>query len=182
MTIARSTTDDVFDGAADVLGARSAPPIVVTQTIGTGRFNSPRNAIEIDPKVLTWPVGCRRFLGAHAVQAELPRRWALIVLAVVMTGDRICREYCALLSGCGTHYGERNRAPGRPATKITIASIGIPHTGHRILALTRQSSRSNASWNARVSSYSCCSNSAPIGRTNRSRGTVVMESRLTTES
>lgn len=48
MTIARNAIDDVFDGAAAVLGARSVPPIVVTQTIGTGRFDRHRNAIEIE--------------------------------------------------------------------------------------------------------------------------------------
>ena len=103
MTIARTAIDDVFDGATAVLGARSVPPIIVTQTIGTGRFDRHRNAIEIDPKVLTWPLECRRFLGAHeaahAIQSELPRRWALIVLAVVMTG------YLAFVSAAAIKFG-----------------------------------------------------------------------------
>lgn len=123
MTIARSATDDVFDGAAAVLGARSVPPIVITQTIGTGRFNRQRNAIEIDPKVLTWPVECRRFLGAHeaahAVQAELPRRWALIVLAVVMTG------YLAFVSAAAIKFGFGDDLPqlGIEATFCTAMIV-----------------------------------------------------------
>lgn len=45
-----------------------------------------------------------------------------------------------------------------------------------------QSDRSNASWNALVRSCSCSSRSPPRGRTNTFRGTVAIESRLTTDS
>jgi len=124
MTIARTAIDDVFDGAAAVLGARSVPPIIVTQTIGTGRFDRHRNAIEIDPKVLTWPLECRRFLGAHeaahAVQAELPRRWALIVLAVVMTGYLGFVSATAIKFGFGTTCSSsRSRPPSAPASGMS---------------------------------------------------------------
>ena len=55
--------------------------------------------------MLTWPVECRRFLGAHeaahAVQAGLPRRRVLIVLAVVMTGYLAFDAAAAIKFGFG---------------------------------------------------------------------------------
>lgn len=69
-------------------------------------------------------------------------------------------------------------APCRPRSAARRPGLVFVDTSTRI----SQSSRSNASWKALVRSRSCAASSMPMGRTNASRATVVMESTLTTES
>lgn len=74
-------------GAVAVLGY-AAPPVTVTPTIGTGRFNDTLHVIEIDPQVLTWPVECQRFVGAHEAahvgQKPMSRRPIIGALTAIL--------------------------------------------------------------------------------------------------
>jgi hypothetical protein len=87
MTISAPITVEVIAGAIAVLGD-ATPPVTVTTTIGTGRWNDTLNVIEIDPKVLTWPPECQRFVGAHeaahVTQKPMGRRWILNTLATML--------------------------------------------------------------------------------------------------
>ena len=87
MTILAPAAREVTTGAAAVLGA-AAPPVTVTATVGTGRWNDTLHVIEIDPKVLTWPAQCQQFLGAHeaahVTQKPMRRRWIINALAAVL--------------------------------------------------------------------------------------------------
>lgn len=81
-----SVAAQVTAGAVAVLGA-AAPPVIVTATVGTGRFNDTRGVIEIDPQVLTWPAECQRFIGAHEAahvrQKPMSRRPVIGALTVI---------------------------------------------------------------------------------------------------
>lgn len=87
MTISAPITVELTAGATAVLG-NATPPVTVTTTVGTGRWNDTLNVIEIDPKVLTWPAECQQFLGAHEAahvnQKPMSRRWILNTLATVL--------------------------------------------------------------------------------------------------
>lgn len=87
MTISAPITVEVIAGATAVLGD-ATPPIAVTTTIGTGRWNDTLNVIEIAPKVLTWPPECQRFVGSHeaghVTQKPMGRRWILNTLATML--------------------------------------------------------------------------------------------------
>ena len=88
MTIAGPAAREVTAGAAAVLGD-AAPPVTVTATVGTGRWNDTLHVIEIDPEVLTWPAQCQRFLGAHEAahvnQKPMRRRWIINALTAVLS-------------------------------------------------------------------------------------------------
>lgn len=108
--IANSAASYVRSGASAVLGPKHVPPIIVTQTTGTGRFNRGLNVIEIDPKVLTWPVECQRFLGAHeaahAQQKPLPDNWVLNLFVLVLTAYVVVTTIGAIRFGFGNHMLE----------------------------------------------------------------------------
>ena len=97
----------MLSGVTAVLGAAAVPPIVITRTVGTGRFNRALNVIEIDPKVLTWPTDCQRFLGAHEAahsqQQPLARRWARITLLILVVA------YAAISTAGAVKYGLGNQ-------------------------------------------------------------------------
>lgn len=85
-------------GAVAVLGA-ATPPVTITATIGTGRWNDTLQVIEIDPQVLTWPAECQQFIGAHEAahvnQKPIRRRPIVGALAAVLGA------YCvSLIAGC----------------------------------------------------------------------------------
>ena len=88
MTIAARAANEVTAGAAAVLGD-AAPPVIVTDTIGTGRWNDTLYVIEIDPRVLTWPAECQQFLGAHEAahvnQKPMGRRWIINALSTAFS-------------------------------------------------------------------------------------------------
>ena len=108
--IANSPTADFFGGASAVLGAQCVPPIIVTPTTGTGRFNRGLNVIEVDPKVLTWPTECQRFLGAHeaahAQQKPLADSWVLNLLVLVVTAYVVVTTMGAVRFGFGNQMLE----------------------------------------------------------------------------
>lgn len=110
MTIANLATADVLRGASAVLGTQSVPPVIVTHTTGTARFNRGLNVIEVDPKVLTWPVECQRFLGAHeaahAQQKPLPDSWVLNLLVLVLTAYFVVTAMGAVRFGFGNQMLE----------------------------------------------------------------------------
>ncbi len=87
MTISVPAASEVSAGAAAVLGD-AVPPVTVTTTIGTGRWNDTLQVIEIDPRVLTWPAECQQFVGAHEAahvkQKPMRRRWIINALATVL--------------------------------------------------------------------------------------------------
>lgn len=92
----------VTAGAVAVLGA-AAPPVIITATVGTGRWNDTLQVIEIDPQVLTWPAECQRFLGAHEAahvhQKPMARRPVIGALATVLGA------YLAALAAGAIHLG-----------------------------------------------------------------------------
>lgn len=87
MTISAPAASEVSAGVAAVLGD-AAPPVTVTGTIGTGRWNNALHVIEIDPEVLTWPAECQQFIGAHeaahVTQKPMRRRWIINALTTVL--------------------------------------------------------------------------------------------------